>query len=228
MAQRRMFSPDIVCSEEFLSMPVSSRALYYHLGMQADDDGFIQPQMSLRVTGANSDDLKILLAKRFLLTFETGVVVIKHWLIHNMIRADRYKRTRFTEEKSRLKVKENKAYTDRLPEWQPNGNQPAPQVRLGQVRLGKKYTSAQSASFSDLWEIYPRKENKKKAEISWKRLSEKDHAAIMADVPKRKGSFQWQGGFIPHLTTYINGRRWEDEIVVKNGVVGNITKVHKI
>jgi len=130
-----MFSPEIVCSEEFLSMPVSARALYYHLGMNADDDGFIQPQIAIRVTGASKDDLNVLLSKRFILPFESGVVVIKHWLIHNMIRGDRYKPTRFQEEKKALIIKENKAYTDRLPDWQPNGNQMAPQVRLGKVRL---------------------------------------------------------------------------------------------
>src|SRR3990167_8000153 len=115
MAQRRMFSPDIVESEEFLSMPISSQALYFHLGMNADDDGFINPRPTMRVANISDDDLKVLLAKRFLLPFETGVVVIKHWLIHNMIRADRYKPTRYLEEKSTLFIKENKAYTDTPP-----------------------------------------------------------------------------------------------------------------
>ncbi len=125
-----MFSPDIVSSEEFLSMPISSQALYFHLGMHADDDGFINPKPVMRLANIGDDDLRVLLAKRFLLTFETGVVVIKHWLIHNMIRADRYKPTRYIEEKERLQIKENKAYTD---SWQPNGNQMAAQVRLGEV-----------------------------------------------------------------------------------------------
>lgn len=127
MAQRRMFSPEIVCSEEFLDMPVSSRELYFQLGMRADDDGFVQQKAVMRLIGASQDDLTVLLTKRFLLTFDSGVVVVKHWLIHNMIRADRYKPTRFQEEKNSLFIKENKSYTD----WQPNGNQPAPQVRLG-------------------------------------------------------------------------------------------------
>jgi len=137
MSQRRMFSPDIVQSEEFITMPISSQALYFHLGMNADDDGFIQPKITMRILGANDDDLKVLLAKRFLLSFDHGVVVIKHWLIHNMIRADRYKETRFKKEKKQLFIKENKAYTDKnIPGCQ-IGNQPVPQVRLGKVRLGK-------------------------------------------------------------------------------------------
>lgn len=142
MAQRRMFSPDIVCSEEFLEMPPSSRELYFQLGMRADDDGFIQPNGVMRTLGSSTDDLKVLVAKRFLLPFETGVVVIKHWLIHNMIRADRYKETRFLEEKKTLYLKDNKAYTDRLPSGCQNDNQPAPQVRLGKDRILADETSA--------------------------------------------------------------------------------------
>ena len=88
-------------------MPPSSRELYFQLGMRADDDGFIQPKSVIRSLGAKDDDLKVLLAKRFVLSFEGGVVVIKHWLIHNMIRQDRYKETRFIEEKSKLFIKEN-------------------------------------------------------------------------------------------------------------------------
>lgn len=118
-------------------MPISSQALYFHLGMNADDDGFINPKTIMRTVNIGEDDLKILIAKRFLLEFESGVVVIKHWLIHNMIRADRYKQTRYTDEKKCLIVKENSAYSELATKWQPNGNQMATQVRLGEVRLGK-------------------------------------------------------------------------------------------
>lgn len=131
MAQRRMFSPQIVQSEEFLSMPTSSQALYFHLGMSADDDGFIQPKMIMRQIGSADDDLKVLLAKRFLLSFESGVVVVKHWLIHNLIQKDRYHPTRFQEEHKTLFLKENKAYTDN-PE---SVNKMLPEVRLGKVKL---------------------------------------------------------------------------------------------
>jgi len=149
MAQRRMFNHEIVCSEEFLDMPPSARDLYFQLGMRADDDGFVQPNMIMRTIGSTRDDLKVLIAKRFVLAFESGVIVIKHWLIHNMIRTDRYKETRFEQEKKSLFLKENKAYTDNsdngvplmATKWQPNGNQMAPQVRLGKVRLGKVSTN---------------------------------------------------------------------------------------
>jgi hypothetical protein len=141
MSQRRMFSPDIVESEEFITMPISSQALYFHLGMGADDDGFVQPKIIMRALGANDDDLKVLLAKRFLLAFDGGVVVIKHWLIHNMIRADRYKPTRFQEEKKLIKVKENKAYTETNKIGCQNDNQMAAQVRLGKVSIGEELSN---------------------------------------------------------------------------------------
>lgn len=137
-----MFSPDIVCSDEFLDMPVSSRDLYFQLSMRADDDGFVQPKTIMRVLGASQDDLKVLIAKRFILPFESGVVVVKHWLIHNMIRADRYKPSRFHSEKSTLLIRKDKVYTDNpksgepilATKWQPNGNQSAPQIRIDQDR----------------------------------------------------------------------------------------------
>lgn len=144
MAHRRMFSPEIVESEEFLSLSVTSQALYFHLAMNADDDGFIQPRLVMRSVGSTEDDLKLLLTKRFLLPCEGGVVVIKHWLIHNMIRADRYKPTRFEEQKNALFIKENKAYTDRDPILGlQNGNHLAPQVRLGKDSIGN-ITSAKA------------------------------------------------------------------------------------
>lgn len=133
MAQRRMFSLKIVASDAFLDMPTSSRELYFQLGMYADDDGFINPKKIVRMVGASEDDLKLLEAKRFILPFENGVVVIKHWLINNLIRKDFYQETSYVEEKKSLIIKENKSYT----ESQQIVNNPSTQVRLGKVRLGK-------------------------------------------------------------------------------------------
>jgi hypothetical protein len=133
MAQRRLFSPTIVESDAFLDMPTSSQALYFHLCMNADDDGFVNPKKIMRLIGAATDDLNVLLAKRFCLKFENGVVVIKHWLIHNTLRRDRYHETIYTEEKSTLIVKKNGAYTELATKWQPNGNLSAPEVKLSKV-----------------------------------------------------------------------------------------------
>ena len=112
MAQRRMFSPTITESDAFLDMPLSTQALYFHLGMYADDDGFVNPGKIMRMLGANSDDLKILGVKRFILLFPNGVVVIKHWKINNLVRRDWYRQTQYLEERSTLHVKENGSYTD--------------------------------------------------------------------------------------------------------------------
>lgn len=112
MSAKRMFSMQIIDSDPFLDMPLSAQALYFHLSMRADDDGFVNnPRKIQRLVNASDDDLKLLIAKRFILTFDSGVIVIKHWLIHNYIQKDRYHETVYTEEKSMLSVKDNKAYT---------------------------------------------------------------------------------------------------------------------
>ena len=113
MAERRMFAKTIVTSDAFLDMPLSARCLYFTLGMFADDDGFVNnPKSIMRQVGASTDDLNLLLLKRFILSFESGVVVIKHWRIHNYIQKDRYKETKYLDEKSSLAVDENGAYTE--------------------------------------------------------------------------------------------------------------------
>ena len=113
MAERRMFAKTIVTSDAFLDMPLSARCLYFTLGMFADDDGFVNnPKSIMRQVGASTDDLNLLLLKRFILAFDSGVIVIKHWRIHNYIRNDRYKETKYLDEKSSLAVDENGAYTE--------------------------------------------------------------------------------------------------------------------
>ena len=111
MAERRMFAKTIIDSDAFLDMPLSTQSLYFHLSMRGDDDGFINnPKKIQRMIGASDDDLKLLIAKNFIIPFESGIVVIKHWKIHNYIRGDRKKQTVYPEEMSLLKTKENGAY----------------------------------------------------------------------------------------------------------------------
>ena len=113
MANKRMISKEIIDSDAFLSMPISAQNLYFHLLMRADDDGFIDcVKKIMRFVGAGDDDLKILLVKRYLLAFDSGIIVIKHWRLHNTIQRDRYHATKYQEEMTRLFVKENGAYTD--------------------------------------------------------------------------------------------------------------------
>lgn len=134
MAERRMFAKTIIDSDAFLDMPLSTQALYFHLSMRADDDGFINnPKKIQRMIGCCDDDLKLLLAKNFIFAFDSGVVVIKHWKIHNYIQKDRYKATVYQEEKAQLNTKENKAYTLGIPDVYITDTQ----VSLGQVSIVK-------------------------------------------------------------------------------------------
>lgn len=147
MAHKRMFSKDITESDAFADMPLSSQALYFHLGMSADDDGFINnPKRVQRSVGASIDDLNLLMAKKFIIPFESGVVVIKHWRINNTVRSDRYCPTSYQEEFSQLEIKDNKAYTlkNNIPELVvsqretlgiPNSNQLDTQDRIGEDRI---------------------------------------------------------------------------------------------
>lgn len=112
MAEKRMFSKTIIDSDVFLDMPLSTQALYFHLSMRADDDGFLNNSKKImRIIGANENDMDLLLVKKFIIQFEDGICVIKHWRIHNYIQTDRYHETNYKREKSMLNVDENKAYT---------------------------------------------------------------------------------------------------------------------
>ncbi len=137
MAERRMFAKTIILSDAFLDMPLSARCLYFTLGMLADDDGFVNnPKSIMRQVGASTDDLNLLMCKKFVLTFESGVVVIKHWRVHNLIRKDRYNETKYVKEKSTLYLDENNAYTQN-PDGLPLVNQMATEVSIGKDSLGK-------------------------------------------------------------------------------------------
>lgn len=103
MAQRRMFSKKITDTDRFLDMPLSSQALYFHLNMGADDEGFIDKAKTIqRTIGASDDDMKLLIAKGFIIPFDSGVVVIRHWRIHNYIRSDRFQSTIHQDEKKQI------------------------------------------------------------------------------------------------------------------------------
>lgn len=167
MAERRMFTKKITDSDAFAKMPAAAQALYFHLNQGADDDGF-NDQLSLAMfrAHASQDDMQILLAKRFVVMFESGVIVIKHWRMHNLIRKDRYTPTTYTRERSLLVIKENGIYTEKhrqigaglelgnkmATEWQPNDNQRLPQDSIGKDSVGKGrlgYTTTTTFSLQD-------------------------------------------------------------------------------
>ena len=145
MAERRMFAKTIIDSDAFLDMPMSTQCLYFHLSMRADDEGFLNnPKKIQRMIGASEDDLRILLSKRFILAFDSGVIVIKHWKIHNWIRSDRITPTVYQDERSQLEIKDNGAYTTCQQDvrqlsdtCQPSGSEASPQYSIGKDSKGK-------------------------------------------------------------------------------------------
>lgn len=202
MAEKRMFSTRITGSDAFLDMPLSSRCLYFHLGMEADDDGFLNNAKTIqRMIGASEDDLKLLISKSFVIMFGSGVMVIKHWNINNYIRSDRKKSTNYTEELACLELKKNGAYTlidSSLHLGIPNDNQMSGTCphRLDKIRLDKnsityeqiparaiidtfpaaipKVVSATINDFEELWKLYPKKLGKDKALKKYKEYLKKD------------------------------------------------------
>lgn len=138
MAERRMFSKTIIDSDIFLDMPTSTRLLYYDLAMRADDDGFINnPKKIARMTGASDDDLKVLISKNYIIPFENGIVVIRHWRVHNYIRKDTYNETQYTLEKSMLELDNNKCYSVISDSRRRAVDETSTQVRLGKVSIDK-------------------------------------------------------------------------------------------
>lgn len=231
MAERRMFAKTIIDSDAFLDMPMSARLLYYDLGMRADDDGFINsPKKIMRMIGASNDDVNILIARKFVIPFDSGVVVIKHWRINNYLRNDRYTETKYLEEKSNLEVDKNGSYTAKNNTGIPVG---IPTVSTGKVRLGKdsigKYINTISCNenseievldqkemwFESFWEIYPKHQDKKKAKQKFLKLckDEKKYQEIMQGL--RNVLPVWakkDTKYIPMPTTWLNGERWNDEV----------------
>lgn len=146
MAERRMFSKTVIDSDTFLDMPPTTQNLYFHLSMRADDDGLVNnPKKIQRMVGANEGDLKLLLAKGYIIAFESGIIVIRHWRLHNYIRKNRYKGTACRDEMRLLHATETGEYELKNDAWLPTGipndiptvYQMETQVRLGKVSIGK-------------------------------------------------------------------------------------------
>jgi len=219
-----MFSKDIVTSDAFIEMPTSTQLLYFQLGMEADDDGFVaSPKRVARMIGVNDDDLKVLLGKRFILSFPSGIVVIKHWKINNYIQADRYHETKYLEEKKALITKENGAYTECIQDLPISDTQ----ARLGKASLGKSRQGKVSKdmseksdveierfeSFDYFWELYPKKELKKKSREIWVRKNlESKKEMIMDFVVSAKSTDRWRKGYVKQPPTFLNGECWNDDL----------------
>lgn len=137
MAERRMFTKKVTDDDNFMALSSSAQALYLHLSMAADDDGFCnQVSLSMFKAHASVQDLQALLEKRYIYQFDNGVIVIKHWRMANALRKDRYTPTAFKEELAKLDIKENGSYT-MATNWQPDGNQRLPQDSIGKDSIGE-------------------------------------------------------------------------------------------
>jgi hypothetical protein len=178
-----MFSKQIVDSDAFLEMPLSTQALYFHLSMRADDDGFLNNAAKIRkIIGASEDDLKLLILKKFVIDFDDGIIVIKHWRINNYLRTDRYRETVYLEEKAMLEVNANGSYSVKKDVGIPGGNQVVYQVDT-QYRIDKDSIDKNSigesnnahaheeVDFDDIWNktfaAYPKKSNHASAKVEW-------------------------------------------------------------
>ncbi|MFT8477706.1 MAG: conserved phage C-terminal domain-containing protein [Liquorilactobacillus sp.] len=160
MAQRRMLSKQITETDTFLDLPLSTQALYLHLIMNADDDGFLgNARTVLRMVGGSNDDFKLLAAKQFIIVFDDGITVIKDWRIHNYIQKDRYRSTMYSEHRKELSVDKNQSYQriqDTDTKWIQDVSKTDTQVRLGKDRLGKDsktYSPAKAEQYLPYKEI---------------------------------------------------------------------------
>lgn len=216
MAERRMFAKQIIDSDSFLDMPQSTQCLYFHLGMRADDDGFLNNAKKIqRMLGCNDDDFKILIAKKFIIIFENNICVVKHWRIHNYIQKDRYKATTYSDEFDKLSIKNNGIYSMDTECIQDVYSLDA-QVRLGKVSLGKVREILMS-EFAEFWSQYPKKKNKALAEKSWLKIKPPIEQ-VLNSLIWQKETNDWkksEGQFIPHPASYLNANGWLDEPIIE-------------
>ena len=223
IAERRMFSKNVIDSDHFLDMPISARLLYYDLGMRADDDGFVNsPKKIMRMVGASEDDFRILEARKFIIPFETGIIVIRHWRINNYLRGDRYKPTIHLPEKEQLLVDGSGQYFLPKESGIPPGIPTVYPDKDSIDKNSKEYNNAHktdqesiqkqiSGMFERLWKAYPNK--KGKAQVSDKKKRELfsigeetirkclDRYVTEQNEKKQSGMFcpEWQ-----HGSTFFN------------------------
>lgn len=182
MAQKRMFDKIITNDDNFLEMPNSTQALYFHLSMNADDDGFVNNWKSImKITGTKEDDLKILISKSYLIPFDSGILVIKHWRINNYLRGDRYRPTQFQKEFNMLENHENKAYQLKS-EWSTIG---IPLVNPDKIRIDKNRIEKNREEENSIEDTKMSLKTDKIDKMSLKtdNLSSNDSLAIASPIP---------------------------------------------
>lgn len=240
MAEKRMFALKIINSDKFLEMPATAQLLYFHLGMRADDEGFVDfPATVMRMVGAQKDDLRILAMRNFIIPLAQGVIVITHWKVHNNIRPDRIKETTCKQERSLLATLPDGRYSlkeNAQPSIQ-NGNKDAQICRTNdRIGLGlglglgkdlenkdkketlkkKEKESLLLEKFNKFWEAYPKKIDKKRALKTFGRINPDDKllTVMIEAIKTQELTDSWcreAGQFIPYPATWLNGERWNDE-----------------
>ena len=234
MAQKRMFDKTITNSDEFLELPDSSQVLYFHLNMNADDDGFVNNWKSImRMTGTKEDDLKILITKSFVIPFESGIIVIKHWRINNYLRNDRYKGTTHKTELSMLKINENGSYdlsnnNIGIPMVYPDKNS-IDKNSIDKNSIDNIYTSKQNdfdGEFDTIWNTYPNKKGKDNAKKDFiKARKEGISFEVIENGLKNYLIYikanKLEPRYILHGSTWFHQRRWNDEYTNKDVSLSN-------
>lgn len=243
MAERRMFAKTIIDSDAFIDMPLSTQALYFHLSMRADDDGFINnPKKIQRMIGAADDDIKVLITKKFIIPFESGIVVIKHWKIHNYIQKDRYKPTMYLEEKSMLETKENKGYTlkenDCIQDVYIMDTQVRKELGKSKSKISKEIElvkdnniiiserndrvskSQLEEEFNIIWSDYPNKKGKANALKSYIKARKKGTTKEtiyngLQNYIKCIKIEKTEQQYIKHGSTWFNQECWNDDYTIK-------------
>jgi uncharacterized phage protein (TIGR02220 family) len=221
-----MFSKKITDTDMFLDMPLSTQALYFHLNLHADDDGFVDSCKKLmRMVGASDDDLRVLLVKRFILPFDNGVVVIKDWRIHNFIRKDTYNKTLYTEQKAQLTTNQNGSYqlktdavNDTLTERIRTVDDPSPQDRLGKDRLGKdsKNNSAVETPAHPQWKTVVDYLNEKTGREGKSKFRYTSNSKKLIEARLHEGfTVEDCKTVIDKKATEWTGTKWEQYLVVK-------------
>jgi len=221
MAERRMMSKKIIHSDSFLDLPATTQNLYFHLMLEGDDEGFVNsPKRIQRTIGATDGDAQMLIAKKFIISFETGVIVIKHWRIHNYIQNDRFKESSHFEERAKLVIKDNNAYTlDDVSKMYPECTPSIGEDRRGEVRRVEDNTICESSQnyFDLFWKTYPKKVGKDAALKAWNKKKNKPSIDfILTAVEKYKLSKTVRDGFTCNPATWINEGRWSDEVTLSD------------
>ena len=236
MAQRRMFNKAITNNDNFLEMPSSSQNLYVHLSMNADDDGFIDNWKSImRMTRSNDDDMKILIAKQYVIPFESGVIAIKHWKLNNYLQKNRYTPTIYQQEIQQLNIDEHNGYIldtscihsiDKLSLEENSLDKIS--KNENRLEIFNSPDNEYEKEFEQLWELYPNKKSKKKALGYYINARKKGTTYEEIEsglynyldyIKNEKTNVQ----FIKHRSTWFNQECWNDEYLIREKTLKDIS-----